>query len=91
MRNLAPKNAADYEDLFGEWIDQYYYTHLVGFENRMSPHQKDLFFVQWKNTREHMSADVEGQMTDAILNACKLMNCDECQEKGVFHNTQRNA
>jgi len=72
IERLAPKNDEDYRKVFQEWLGLYQEEHLQAFEK--NGHHLENFYVRWSgingDTRDYLSSDVEGIMTNSVLTAC---------------------
>lgn len=52
----------------------------------LSELQKELFEVPWADCREKLGADIEGNMSQSIIESHKILNCKCCEPVSVFDN-----
>ena len=70
---LRPKNEADFELILRKWLRGFHLRHLKDLECNLNKIQRKLFIVKWKDTREKLGCDIEGEMTGSIFNASRIL------------------
>ena len=72
MASYAPKSEADYKRILEAWIGRFFSNHLKE-DKKQRPNAKTNFQIEWGQTTARLSADVEGDMTKAIMDSHKLL------------------
>ena len=80
LNEFRPKTDEDFQMILYRWLRRFHKRHLAGLEDKLNQDQKDLFIVKWKDTREKLGADLEGGMTNSLLNASKILQGDSYVE-----------
>jgi len=77
---MKPTNELDYMSVLNTWLTEFYRNYLLWLDEGLSQLQIDTFFVRGEtnNTREKLSADLEGNLLYSTLYAHKKLRCMCC-------------
>ena len=78
---MRPKNEADFAVILKKWLRGFHKRHLKDLEDNLNKIQAKLFIVKWKDTREKLGCDIEGEMTESILNASRILEGKNYKEE----------
>ena len=74
MAQFAPKSESDYKAVLTSWIGRFFMNHIK--EEAPKKQKCSYFQIEWGHTTGRLSADVEGDMTKAIMDSHKILNCE---------------
>ena len=78
---MRPKVDKDFKMLMFKWLRGFHKRHLKDLEDNLNVIQAKLFIVKWKDTREKLGCDIEGEMTESILNASRILEGKNYKEE----------
>ena len=65
-----------------DWISNFHREYMVPAEEHLTDLQREIFEVQWSDTRSKLGPDIEGSMTKSILESGNILS-----GKGVSKHT----